>query len=48
MQRSIAGLEPAENGRGVIPDHPVPVTIEAVMEGKDLALEKALELIGGQ
>lgn len=32
-------------GRGVFPDHPVEYSIEHVLSGKDLEMEKALELI---
>jgi hypothetical protein len=33
-----------DNGRGVIPDFPVQYTIQQVLAGKDLDIEKALEL----
>lgn len=34
-------------GTGVIPDHPVPLTRAALLQGKDPQLEKAIELLHG-
>lgn len=37
--------DPAQKGRGVIPDHPVQATIEDLLQGRDAQMEFALELI---
>ncbi len=36
---------PKQKGRGVIPDHPVLLTIENILQGRDVVMEKVLSII---
>ena len=38
-------IDAPDRGRGIIPDHPVVYTLEDVLEGKDLEIEKVIELL---
>jgi hypothetical protein len=37
--------DPANHGRGVLPDYPVTISVEDFIEGRDVVMEYAFQLI---